>query len=301
MAELKFSYGASISHGWQMTRKYWLPILLLSVVYIMFHSGNTVLQHYAGSDKIAQEDVARIYVEKTQRDKLYQLLIDQGYVDKNGKILAALQQLHRPADLALSDAFAVDRYKIYEFLDQYRYRLPFPKVAYYVLAFLLWVIGLVMSIGWIKISLTLARDQEPDIAELFTHWGFLIPYVLGTLCYALVVFVGFILLIVPGIILLIMLGMYSYLIVDKRLGPIAALKRSRVITRGQKWRLAMMGLVLLLLNLAGLLCLLVGVVVTLWISIIAAAYVFDRLESSPDVNGSTGIQPNMANERVDGT
>lgn len=94
---------------------------------------------------------------------------------------------------------------------------------------------------------------------------------------------GFILLIVPGIIIVLMFQMYAYLVVDKGLGPIAALKRSRVITKGSRWRLFVLGFLIVLVNLGGLLCLVVGLLVTIPLTAIASARVYDLLEHAPDV------------------
>ena len=135
-----------------------------------------------------------------------------------------------------------------------------------------------MGIGFVKVSLMASRDQEPTAAELFLNGNKLVPYLLSSICYCLAVLGGFILLIIPGIIVMIMLQMYTYLIIDKGLGPIEALKRSRVITKGQRWRLFVFGSLLVLLNIAGLLCLVVGLFFTMWTSSIAMAYVYDRLE-----------------------
>ncbi|NLE65142.1 MAG: hypothetical protein GX606_04415 [Elusimicrobia bacterium] len=266
-----------------MVRKYWLIILLLGVVYALFEGASGTLTNLSGKPQISLLEIGKLYRDPGQRDRLFQALRDSGYIDENGRVQPKLQDAVAPRSLELSLEFQADRFEIYEFLNQYRYRLPFPRAVYYLLAFLFWAAGLLMSVGFTKVHLMLMRDQEPEVSELFTNGNLVVPYLLGSLCYGLAVLGGFILLIVPGIILSIMLGLYAYLIVDKGLGPLAALRRSRVITRGQRWRLANFWGMLLLLNLAGLLCLLVGAIVTGWISVIASAYVYEKLENAPDV------------------
>lgn len=67
--------------------------------------------------------------------------------------------------------------------------------------------------------------------------------ILTTLAFALLFGLGFIALILPGIFILLMLCVAVPACVLEDLSPIAALKRSRELTRGNRWRL--LGLVLL--------------------------------------------------------
>lgn len=67
--------------------------------------------------------------------------------------------------------------------------------------------------------------------------------ILTTLAYALLFGLGFIALILPGIFILLMLCVAVPACILEDLSPIAALKRSRELTRGNRWRL--LGLVML--------------------------------------------------------
>ncbi len=285
MAEEKFFYKEALTHGWQMTRKYWKTILAIAVIYFLFSAVRGTLEHFAGSDVISRREVNNLYSDRAGRDRFFQYLQEAGYINKFGHVQDKLQQMAAPEDLTLPSEFVDHRDAVYKFLNSFRYRLPFSKPVYYLFAISLWVIYILMSIGFIKVSLMLSRDQKPPISELFLNWNAFIPYVLGCICYGLTVLGGFILLIIPGIIFMIMFQMSPFLIVDKGLGPIAALKRSRAITKGSKGRLAVFGLLVLLLNLGGLLCLLVGLFFTVAITYIAMAYIYDRLENAPAVGG----------------
>ena len=50
----------------------------------------------------------------------------------------------------------------------------------------------------------------------------------------------------------------GFVVIDKGLGPIEALKDSKAITYGYKWDLFLLSVVLLLLNMAGFVCLIIG-------------------------------------------
>jgi hypothetical protein len=280
MAEAKFTYGEMISHGWEMTKKHWIVILLISVIYLSFAFAKEGLHSLAGSDYIRSREARELYKDSAMADKFYKYLQEVGYINKFGGVQDKLQRLASYRDLELSPDFENKRHGIYSFLNKYRYRLPFSKPVYYVISLTFWIISILLGIGLAKSYLQISRDEEPDIFELFNNWRLLIPYVLGAICYGLAVFGGLLLLIIPGIILMIAFQFWFYLVIDKGLGPIAALKRSRQITKGSKWQLAVLGFLLLLINIGGLLCLVIGLFFTISISYIAMAHVYDRLEET---------------------
>ncbi len=277
MAEKKFSYKEAIAHGWKMMKKHIFTLLACTLIYILFYAINGVLGFYAGVGVMQRHEVRAVYADKARADQLYTFLQESGYIDTYGRVQKKLQQITTASNLPLSSDFENKRHDIYNFLNHYRYRLPFPKPVYYVLSIILWVVGLLIGLGITKVSLMISRDEDASSTELFSNGRFIIPYILGSICYFLVIMGGFILLIIPGLIFMVMFQFYTYLIVDKGLGPIQSLKRSRVITKGSRWRLSVFGGLLVLLNIAGILCLVIGVVVTMYISAIAMAYVYDKL------------------------
>jgi uncharacterized membrane protein len=191
--------------------------------------------------------------------------------------LARLQDLKSAAELTLPSEFEADKARIFKFLEMYTYRLPFPKAVYYVLAIILWFISVLMGVGMLKMSIMMARDQQPEIAELFANVRLVRKYLLGSLCFALAVLGGFVLLIIPAFIAMVMFGMYGYLIVDQNMGPVQSLKASRSLTQGARWQLFAFGCVVFLVNIGGALCLLVGLLFTVPATYIASAYVYDQL------------------------
>jgi len=116
------------------------------------------------------------------------------------------------------------------------------------------IIGMIVGMGVFKIALKFCDDEPVKIADLFSCAPLLIKYLLGAILYGLIVFAGLILLIIPGIIWGVKFQFFSYCIIDKKLGPIEALKASSRMTTGVKWDLFVFGLVLMLINFAGSLC-----------------------------------------------
>jgi len=95
--------------------------------------------------------------------------------------------------------------------------------------------------------------------------------------YTLIVTIGLFLLLVPGIIWAIMFYLAAYLIVDKNIGPVEALKTSVELTRGLKWDLGVFASVILLVNIIGLVCLGVGLLITLPMTMLANVYIYRQV------------------------
>jgi uncharacterized membrane protein len=83
----------------------------------------------------------------------------------------------------------------------------------------------------------------------------------------------------PGIYFAIRFYFFIYFIVDKKAGIIESLKRSWEITKGQAWNLFLFNLVLFGINLLGVICFLIGLLVTLPITGVATAFVYRKLLS----------------------
>lgn len=282
MAAINFSYKEALAHGWAMTKKHLGIVLVLAIISTTFHFLSGLISGYAGKGFMSQSDVILVFKDATQSKKLYQHFQKVGYISSIGQVKNPLQIVSSPSEVNLPPEFENQRRKIFDFLNAYRYQLPFPKPIYYALTVILWLGGALISIGLVKISIMLSRDETPSVWELFTNIHLLIPYLLGGLCYGAAIVGGFILFIIPGLIFMIMFQLYLYLIVDQGLGPIESLKRSRVLTKGSRMRLAGFAFIALLVNIGGALCLVVGLLLTIPATSIASAYVYDQfLKSQP--------------------
>lgn len=85
-----------------------------------------------------------------------------------------------------------------------------------------------------------------------------LPLLLLGVMTAIAFAVGLFLLIVPGVILYVMWSVAAPALVDERLGPVEALGRSRDLTRGTRWKV--FGLILILLVMYWLFAALVGLI-----------------------------------------
>lgn len=146
-----------------------------------------------------------------------------------------------------------------------------------IISILAFVIKMVIDMGLLKIALNIHDNKKPDYSELYKNYPLFLKYFIASLLYGLAVGIGFILLIVPGIIFALKLQYYGFLIVDKGMGPIAALKKSWEMTKGVKWNLFLLGLLLGLINVAGAIVLLIGLFATIPTTLVANAYVYRKL------------------------
>lgn len=136
---------------------------------------------------------------------------------------------------------------------------------------------LILSLGLFRITLSIVAGQSPRIEQLYQDYRLVGRYIVSSMVYGLAVTVGLVLLIIPGIIIMLRYQMYAYALVDKQLGPLAALKFSATITRGNLWRLVGLYLVLYLINIAGLLVFGVGLLITIPLTMVAQAAVYRQL------------------------
>ena len=158
--------------------------------------------------------------------------------------------------------------------------IPPPASAYGAIVALVSIaVSVLVGLGLTTFSLR-AHDNinGVQIADLWNpgpFWRFLGAHILTVLAIAL----GFLALIVPGIILSMGLAFVPYLVVDRGLGPIEAIKESWRITKGHKWQLLLLFLALLGINLLGILALIIGIFVTVPVTMLAFAHAYRTLNS----------------------
>ena len=122
----------------------------------------------------------------------------------------------------------------------------------------------------------LAAQDNPETVDLSALWH---PqpfwkYLGASILFGLAIAVGFVLLIVPGIIVALMFMFTTFIVIDRGLGPIEAMKESRRITYGHKWSLLGFTLMLVLINLLGLIALVVGLLVSIPVSSLAVTHAY---------------------------
>jgi hypothetical protein len=151
----------------------------------------------------------------------------------------------------------------------------FDSIIVYIVA---WFFTMVVGMGMFRLALRFVDGGRGELVDLFSTITLVPSYLIASILLSIVASIGFLLLIIPGIYLAVRLHFYGWAIIDKEIGPLAALDRSWAITRGAFWNIFLLMIVLFLINLLGMLVLAVGLIVTAPLSLVALGYAYRRLE-----------------------
>ena len=145
-------------------------------------------------------------------------------------------------------------------------------------SFLSIVASVLIKMG--TLAFVLKAHDAPEAVEIKDFWSpeTFWAFFGASILIGLIVVAGLILLIVPGIMWSLRFMFVPYLVIDRKLGVFAAMKESTRITLGHKWQLLGLIGMLALLNIAGFLALIVGLVVTIPVTMIAVAHAYRTLE-----------------------
>lgn len=135
-----------------------------------------------------------------------------------------------------------------------------------------------LSMGFTAVIIR-AHDmlESAEVSDLWhprPFWKFLAAQFL----VGISVFVGFVLLIVPGVIAMLVLLFTLYIVIDKELGPIEAMKKSAQITKGHRWELLLLVLLAVVINIVGAVALFVGLIVSIPVTALAIVHAYRTLE-----------------------
>ncbi len=140
------------------------------------------------------------------------------------------------------------------------------------------VLSVFLGVGFTVITLKLAKGEHASYADILPSGWLVWRYAVANILSGLLIVVGFILLIIPGIYLLLRYAMVRYNIINGT-GITESLRLSAKQTEGVKWRLLGFFIVILLLNLLGAMLLLVGLLVSVPVTMIAYAHVYQKLHA----------------------
>jgi branched-chain amino acid transport system permease protein len=169
-----------------------------------------------------------------------------------------------------------------------------------VLAIGAYAAGLLLALNWLRIALGVTHDRRPAVADLFDVRGYQ-TYLWSTVLVAVLVSIGLVLFVVPGLVLAILFCFYGLVIAERGdIGVFEALDWSVEVTRGHRWQLFGLAVVLTLINIGGLALAGVGVLFTMGITVLAFAYAYTTLSAassddlSPDATAIRNVGENRA-------
>jgi len=141
-----------------------------------------------------------------------------------------------------------------------------------------WVFDAVVWMGLIRMTLRFVDGDKGELADLFSTFPLILKFLVASVAVGVVVMVGFCLLVIPGIYWSIRLYMFPWVLVDKDVGPFEAMRQSWEMTRGSCWNFFLLALLLGAVNILGTIALLIGLLITVPLSIVAIGYAYRRLE-----------------------
>lgn len=136
---------------------------------------------------------------------------------------------------------------------------------------------IVLDIGYTIVGLKIARGHSVVMRELIPPAKLFWNVFLASLLVGVIVLGGLVLLIIPGIYFMVRFMMATYAVIDGE-EIVKSLKRSTELTEGHKWELFWFIVVIVIINILGAIPFGLGMLLTLPITTIAFAHVYDKLK-----------------------
>jgi uncharacterized membrane protein len=116
------------------------------------------------------------------------------------------------------------------------------------------------------VFLKAVRNEKFDVQDMFSVFENYLNVVLAQLLVWAIVGIGLVLFVVPGIVLLCRLAFVRYLVMDRKMEPVEAVKESWRMTRPYGLQIFYMGLLVLPIFIVGAACFVVGLIPALmWV------------------------------------
>jgi len=134
------------------------------------------------------------------------------------------------------------------------------------------------------------RDDPVEVKDMFEVFRNYWNVVLASLLVGVIVSIGFVLLIVPGIIFACKLAFTPYLVVDRKMAVIEAIKESWRMTGGHSWKVFLIGLLAIPICIAGWICFGVGIILAImWVTLAFATlyHAVSKLDEASPQQGNT--------------
>lgn len=140
------------------------------------------------------------------------------------------------------------------------------------------LLGTFVGMGTVAFALKAFEDpMKADIKDLW-HPQHYVNYLFATMIVGICVAAGLVFLIVPGVIVGIMFSMAKFLVIDRNLTALDAVKESMRITEGSRLELFILMLGVIAINILGAIALFFGLLVSLPVSTLALVSAYRTLE-----------------------
>jgi len=134
-----------------------------------------------------------------------------------------------------------------------------------------------MIAGFHIFTMNKLQGRRGDFADLFTGFNFFVPTLVATLLIAVFTTLGTLACIIPGLVIAAMYKFTYLFIVDRRMDFWPAMQASHNVVRNDYFGFTMFLLLLALVNILGALCCIVGILVTIPVSMAAITVAYQEL------------------------
>ena len=117
-------------------------------------------------------------------------------------------------------------------------------------------------------------NRRTDVADLFKGFNFFVPALVATLLIAIFTFCGTLFCIIPGLVVAAMFKFTYLFIVDKRMDFWPAMQASHAVVKNDYFGFTMFLLLMLLVDILGALCCIVGLLVAVPVTIAAVTVAY---------------------------
>ncbi len=151
------------------------------------------------------------------------------------------------------------------------------NIIYLLFTLVSFLIVLLLILGFTRIVLDLLSDKKVQRDDLFSQSSNLPDFFVATSVYVVLGIIGIFLLIVPGVYFITRYYFYGIVLIDKGYGPIESLKYASRLSKGFRWQIFVLLLLLISINIFGVLLLGLGILVSLPISILVSVNLYKKL------------------------
>jgi uncharacterized membrane protein len=144
-----------------------------------------------------------------------------------------------------------------------------------------------LGFGIAFVHLKAVREESPQVEDMFEPFKDFINVVFAGFLVFVVVFIGFCLLIIPGIYFACKLAFTPYIVVDRKMGALDAMKESWDMTNGCAFKVFMIGFWGVPLYIIGLCFLVVGVIPAIMLTQLAFAALYHAVDTEDVIHLTT--------------
>jgi len=183
-----------------------------------------------------------------------------------------------------------------DFISSYGdYDFDFTNGLYSLLYWLL--VATPLEYGAYLIFVRASRGTKVQIRDIISPFNQFVEVVLTKILITGIVIIGIFLFIIPGIIFAIKLAFAPYLVVDKKMDAISAIKESWKMTSGHGFTIFVMAILAFIIMLGGFIVFFVGIFISMiWIMAAFASLYYAADSAGKDAAGSQELETSPVEE-----